>query len=84
MNSVYHKNWMVMHFWTGFFIKKTHSVYDQTQGSGAVFFLLMNNFIESEFCDFLRTMTTYPNQPPMITANYLAMLLMSTKQWLKL
>ncbi len=33
----------------------------------------MNNFIQSEFFDFLRTMTTYPNQQPMITANYLAM-----------
>jgi len=31
--------WMLMYFFAGFFLK-SHPVYDQTQGSGAVFFLL--------------------------------------------
>jgi len=45
-NSVWHKKWctsefdslpwMLVHFFAGF-LKKSHSVLDQTQGSGAVF-----------------------------------------------
>jgi hypothetical protein len=31
--------WMLMYFFAGFFFE-SHPVYDQTQGSGAVFFLL--------------------------------------------
>jgi hypothetical protein len=45
-NSVYHQNWSFSQFhpplntFLQFFFFESHPVYDQTQGSGAVFFLL--------------------------------------------